>query len=114
MSLTSRLGRLERALGTDAPRRAIVFYGPHYGRHAIERPAGDALVLTVPCPEDGDPRKCLSIEQRDALAIVDSAVFGESIVSPRDRIVFFEGFDDGRDPDLLECFEVVDDGRDDP
>jgi hypothetical protein len=97
--LRSRIDRLAHRLGTDAPRRAVIFYGPHYDRHDINRSAGDTLHLTVPCPWDGDPMEYLSPKQRAAIGGVDS-------------LVCFEGFHDGRD--RLASFEIVDDGRNAP
>ena len=59
--LRSRIDRLAHRLGTDAPKIAIVFYGPHYRRHDIDSTACGTLHLTVPCPWDGDPMEYLSL-----------------------------------------------------
>jgi hypothetical protein len=93
--LRSRLDRLARRLGTDAPRRAAIFYGPHYRRHDIGRSAGDTLNLTVPCPQDGDPMGYLSSEQRAAIRGVDTLVCFEGVHDGRDRLALFEIVDDG-------------------
>jgi hypothetical protein len=97
MSLRTRLNRLAHRLGTDAPTRAVVYYGPDCRRHDIARAAGNILHLTVPCPRDADPMEFLSPEQRAAIGLVDSVVCDEAVDNPRDRLTFFEFVDDGRD-----------------
>jgi hypothetical protein len=92
--LKSRLDRLEHRLGMDAPRRAIVFFGPGLHRHSIARGPGFILRLTVPCPRDGDPIEHLSAEQRTLIDRVDSVSCFEAAENPRDPSALS---DDGQD-----------------
>jgi hypothetical protein len=88
MSLKSRIDRLAHRLGTDAPVRMVVFYGPRFPRHEIRR-AGDMISFGVPCSRDADPMEHLSAEQRTLIDSADSVVYIEAVENPRDRPGFF-------------------------
>jgi hypothetical protein len=73
MSLTTRIGRLERAIGTDhSPRRIVVWFGPDFEESWVER-HGAFITFHVKVPDhDASPWVHLTAEMRDEIRPGDS------------------------------------------
>jgi hypothetical protein len=88
-SLASRIDRLARRLGADAPGRVVIYYGSRFTRHEIHR-AGDMVTFGVPCPRDADPMEHLSPVQRRLIGPAYSVACFEAAENPRDPPGSFE------------------------
>jgi hypothetical protein len=83
MSLSTRISRLEAALGVgDRPQRALIWYGDVGS--SIERRDG-VLHLGVPCGCEDRVWLCMTPEQNAALRGVASIAAFEVVDSPRDQ-----------------------------